>query len=337
MPRKSATKAAAPPAQPEPMEAPPAEKAIRTKKGKKSATSKPNEAGQSTAPRKARKGKKSPPVAEHEETDRGATAEEKLPVEEEVTAQAAQIITIAEDTPAGVALRLDAASRDAVIGYVLIDLFSSEYHLKFGTWNSRPVKKAQVTKLLKSMDANGIRLLDHNNFIYIILKKEDLDMTPRSNAYHKSGLEALKVKRSSALPLVIKAASGQHRLSAIKTKREGLKARIDALEARKMIDDNDNDEEDDPDFVPDEDEDPEGKSSDSENEDTGDDTADESRTSKIEALKGEMEKLRWWGATIYDEGEVLYCNVPFADDEYRQSQQERLGAGKASFAEPDSA
>jgi hypothetical protein len=79
-----------------------------------------------------------------------------------------------DDTPAGTALRLDAASQEAVLGYAAIDFFSDKYAIKFGTWNQRPVKKNEVRKLLLSMNTHGFRRFDHANFIGIVMKKDNL-------------------------------------------------------------------------------------------------------------------------------------------------------------------
>jgi hypothetical protein len=173
-------------------------------------------------------------------------------------------------TPAGTALRLDANARDAVLGYAVIDFFSTDYSIKFGTWNPRPLKKTEVKKLLQSMEEYGFRRLDHANFISIVVNKNDIDGTLSSDPYASGGLAPLKIKSVVNVPAIVKAASGQHRFHAIKTKWEKSKAELDELQS----------------------EDKKKKAK----------ISPEEKTKRIRQIGEDMKTLRWWGVTVYDEG-----------------------------------
>jgi hypothetical protein len=167
-------------------------------------------------------------------------------------------------------LRLDAAARDALLGYALIDMFTSEYTIKFGTWNQRPVKKNEVRKLLQSMEDFGIRRDDHANFLAIVIHRSNLTGTLSKDAYPQGGLPLLKVSTIPNSSLLVKAASGQHRFHAVKSMWDKLKTELDELQ--------------------------------SDNKKKKVQMLLEAKVKRVEEIGVLMRDLRLWGVSVYDEG-----------------------------------
>jgi hypothetical protein len=131
------------------------------------------------------------------------------------------------------------------------------------------VKKNEVRKLLVSMETHGFRRFDHANFIAIVMKKDDLEGELTQDPYTQDGLPTLEVKVEPTVPTLVKAASGQHRFHAVKAKWDKLKTELNNLQS-------------------------EGKKK---------KLAENVKLDEIQRLGKELETLRWWGATVYDEGE----------------------------------
>jgi hypothetical protein len=117
-------------------------------------------------------------------------------------------------TSAAAALRLDAAARDALLGYANLELVVEDQSIIFGTWNQRPLKMSEMKKIKMSMEEHGVRRRDHQNFLTLIIPREQIECTLAKDPYASSGLPALKVKSTGGVVKIL-AAAGQHRFAAV--------------------------------------------------------------------------------------------------------------------------
>jgi hypothetical protein len=183
--------------------------------------------------------------------------------------------------------KLDKEARKGFIGYALIDFVSTEYGLKYGTWNARPLKSSEVQKLHKSMELHGYRFRDHNNFLSLVMDRDDILIELPTDAYPEEGLPHLQVRPTGGKPLVIKAASGQHRHHAVLMKRKKIDKKIERIgKGKKKVDE---DEDEDEEIELDKDE-----------EDLLNIKGDAQKEEMKKKLLKKKDNYRYWGAGFYD-------------------------------------
>ncbi|KAH7920876.1 hypothetical protein BV22DRAFT_1050036 [Leucogyrophana mollusca] len=131
---------------------------------------------------------------------------------------------------------LDKVIRGSFAGYAQMDVLALGERLVFQTWNDRRLKEAEGAKLIASMKANGIRRFTRDAMIPIVVPSSLLNVALVSNKQLGQPLPVLHVGPNE----IVKAASGQHRLYALRKlhqklleEQEDLNDRLEKLYALK--------------------------------------------------------------------------------------------------------
>ncbi|KAF8124615.1 hypothetical protein EV363DRAFT_1132290, partial [Boletus edulis] len=115
---------------------------------------------------------------------------------------------------------LDDHARKAVIGYARLDLIEKKEELRFGYWNDRPLKKAQVNSLVQSFLTKGADRFSVTKAIPLVVSQSEMKPGTYKTSY-TPGVDAakdlpiLELNDSAKGKKRLVAAGGQHRLHAI--------------------------------------------------------------------------------------------------------------------------
>ncbi|KAH7920875.1 hypothetical protein BV22DRAFT_1132734 [Leucogyrophana mollusca] len=125
---------------------------------------------------------------------------------------------------------LDKVIRDACAGFAQMDVLAlvDGGRLVFQTWNDRQLKEAEGAKLIASMKVHGIRRFARETMIPVVLPTSMMNIVPVSDERLGDKLPVLRVGENE----LVKAASGQHRVYALKKihqKLEDEQKRLSAL------------------------------------------------------------------------------------------------------------
>ena len=112
-------------------------------------------------------------------------------------------------------------ARQALIGYGWMDLFGS-VRLHFGTWNNRPINKAEVKKLLESFKQNGIQNSKPAHVIPLIVPRSFFEAHTVTRDPDAS-LDAPIIEWTAEASMNgVKAAGGRHRYMALQDWKQAL-------------------------------------------------------------------------------------------------------------------
>ncbi|KAH7920877.1 hypothetical protein BV22DRAFT_1179673 [Leucogyrophana mollusca] len=173
-------------------------------------------------------------------------------------------------------LKLDLTIRNSLAGYAQIDVLALASQIEFQKWNDRPIDEHEATKLMNSMKATGIKRFSPEAMIPLVVSSSGYSVELSKNNLDDKNLPVLDVNAG----VKMFAASGQHRIHALKKLREKLVAEekegitaLNRLYALKNV------------------------------EDTHRQQCEEWRQ-KVGRIKGELETFGMWGVVVYHQ-EVL--------------------------------
>ena len=117
-------------------------------------------------------------------------------------------------------ITMDDRAQKAIFGYARLDLIVHETELRFGTWNPRPLKADQVSRLVQSFLTKGADRFSYAKAIPLVVSKTDVKEGTYAKTYEpgsdtKPQLPLLQVADGAKGKRALIAAGGQHRLKAV--------------------------------------------------------------------------------------------------------------------------
>lgn len=117
-------------------------------------------------------------------------------------------------------MSMENRAQKAIFGYARLDVIKNKEEFLFGTWNERPLKPGQVSRLVQSFLTKGADRFSYTKAIPLVLKKSDVKegtyaktYTPGIDAVLDLPILALEDGKKGKKKLV--AAGGQHRVRAV--------------------------------------------------------------------------------------------------------------------------
>lgn len=143
-------------------------------------------------------------------------------------------------------LGLEERARKAIFGYARLDLIEHKTELRFGTWNDRPLDKAQVGRLVQSFLTKGADRFSFTKAIPLSVRAKDLrpgtygtKFTPGTDA--TMDLPVLELVEEAKGRKRLVAAGGQHRVNAVEAWVKTLKKQhAELVRQREALEQQDN-------------------------------------------------------------------------------------------------
>jgi hypothetical protein len=182
---------------------------------------------------------------------------------------------------------LDIAAHRAIFSLNRINLLKPPLPLKFGNWNSRPLRPNRAKELLDTMKSQETRPYRLQNMIPIIISRGDVDPGCLSMDFQAvSTSPILKLTPTGMTKLGLGIAGGQHRYHAVKLATAEAEGQIAKLKET---------------ITTEEAKDPKGED------------AKERRRARLQEMRRSIEEkerllegICMWGIILYDEGEYIY-------------------------------
>lgn len=142
------------------------------------------------------------------------------------------------DAKAAQVQKHEKAAHAAIIGYARFDIMQTP--LRFGDWNKRKLELAEAKRLAESFVVNGCQRFNAKHFMPLIIKKEYCkEGTYANNPDLEEQLPLLTLTADIPRKYIIRAASGQHRLKALrewldikKTEHAAVKRQLEKIQKK---------------------------------------------------------------------------------------------------------